>query len=233
MISDYGFLFYIFSTIAVLSAVMVVSVPNPVHSVLYLISSFVSVAGLLLMLELEFLALIFVVVYVGAIAVLFLFVVMMLNVKISEVARENLLRYLPVGAVLVVVFLMEVLVVVDRGLTVLSSDVQKFLFVPSHVNWWDGVNSLTTMETLGQIFYTHYVHLFLMSGVILLVAMVGAIVLSMQPREARRQQIYQQVGRRSAVVECTLTLYVLLAVAQAICWLVLNFFWLKLWFVVA
>ena len=185
-------LFYLFGAITLLSAIMVISSRNPVHSVLFLILSFCGSSGLLILLEAEFMAMIFIVVYVGAIAVLFLFVVMMLNIKISEVIDE-IYQYLPVGGLIGIIFLLEVFIIVDNDFVPLLSDGN----MPSaYVDWSGRIDNVTNLSSLGQVLYTHYALAFLMAGIILLVAMIGAIVLTMQIRTTvRRQHIFQQVSR--------------------------------------
>ena len=185
-------LFYLFGAITLLSAIMVISSRNPVHSVLFLILSFCGSSGLLILLEAEFMAMIFIVVYVGAIAVLFLFVVMMLNIKISEVIDE-IYQYLPVGGLIGIIFLLEVFIIVDNDFVPLISSVDG---MSTYVDWSGQIDNVTNMSGLGQVLYTHYAIAFLMAGIILLVAMIGAIVLTMQTRTTvRRQHIFQQVSR--------------------------------------
>jgi NADH-quinone oxidoreductase subunit J len=185
-------LFYFFSGIALFSAVMVISARNPVHSVLFLILVFCNSAGLLILLEAEFLALIFIVVYVGAIAVLFLFVVMMLNVKITEI-QDEVLQYLPIGGLIGIVFLMEIILIIDGDfVSLINPNAENLVYI----DWFAQVDPITNIQTLGNVLYTDYVLFFLLAGVILLVAMVGAIVLTMSTRSSvRRQFIYQQVAR--------------------------------------
>ena len=171
---------------------MVISARNPVHSVLFLILVFCNAAGLLILLEAEFLALLFIVVYVGAIAVLFLFVVMMLNVKISEV-QDEVLQYLPIGGLIGIVFLLEIFLIIEGDFVSL---LQTHNINPDYVNWFSNKDSISNIQTLGDVLYTDYVIFFLLAGVILLIAMVGAIVLTMSTRTSlRRQFIYQQVSR--------------------------------------
>jgi NADH-quinone oxidoreductase subunit J len=185
-------LFYFFSGIALFSSIMVISARNPVHSVLFLILVFCNAAGLLILLEAEFLALLFIVVYVGAIAVLFLFVVMMLNVKISEV-QDEVLQYLPIGGLIGIVFLLEIFLIIEGDFVSL---LQTHNINPDYINWFSNKDSISNIQTLGDVLYTDYVIFFLLAGVILLIAMVGAIVLTMSTRTSlRRQFIYQQVSR--------------------------------------
>ncbi|MCR4283119.1 MAG: NADH-quinone oxidoreductase subunit J, partial [Bauldia sp.] len=152
--------FYLFSAVTIASAVMVVGARNPVHSVLFLILAFFNAAGLFVMLGAEFLAMILVVVYVGAVAVLFLFVVMMLDVDFVEL-RQGFLNYLPVGALVGIVFLGELLIVV--GGWALAPDVSLTVAVPI-----PDVAKVSNTAALGQILYTRYVYFFQAAGMILL-----------------------------------------------------------------
>jgi len=185
-------LFYFFSGVALFSAIMVISARNPVHSVLFLILVFCNSPGLLILLEAEFLALIFIVVYVGAIAVLFLFVVMMLNVKITEI-QDEVLQYLPIGGLIGIVFLLEIFLIIEGDFVSLINPNQNDIV---YIDWFAQIDSISNIQTLGNVLYTDYVLFFLLAGVILLIAMVGAIVLTMSTRSSlRRQFIYQQVSR--------------------------------------
>lgn len=192
-------LFYLFASMTLVSGVMVIQARNPVYSVLFLILVFFNAAGLLVLLGLDFFALIFLVVYVGAIAVLFLFVVMMLHIKMAEVSEQRL-RYLPIGGLLGVLFLFQVVVIVDNDLIpLLSYDNAAALAEWQHVvftDWGGGVATSSTMESLGMVVYTYYVYWFLLASVILLVAMIGAIVLTMQRGiRIKRQQVFLQNTR--------------------------------------
>jgi NADH-ubiquinone oxidoreductase chain 6 len=185
-------LFSIFSSIALVSGVMVIRARNPVHSVLFLILVFCNTSGLLVLLGLDFFAMIFLVVYVGAIAVLFLFVVMMLNIKIAEI-HENVLRYLPVGGIIGLIFLLEIFLVVDNDyIPILPTELSTTgLF--QYTVYASKIQSWTNLETLGNLLYTTYFYLFLVSSLILLVAMIGAIVLTMhKTTQVKRQDVFQQ-----------------------------------------
>ena len=183
-------LFYIFSTLAALSAIMVISSKNPIHSVLFLVLVFCNTSGLLLLLEAEFLALIFIVVYVGAIAVLFLFVVMMLNIKLIEF-QESFLRYLPIGGLIAVFFLIEILFLSNKELSAGTVDNINLVL------WIDTIQPSNSIEVLGKLIYTYYCYPFIVSGLILLVSMIGAIVLTLHHREGvKRQDIYTQISRK-------------------------------------
>ncbi|MDA7544607.1 NADH-quinone oxidoreductase subunit J [Alphaproteobacteria bacterium] len=180
----YSITFYIFSLVAVLSALMVISARNPVHSVLFLILSFVNASGLFVLLGAEFLAMILVVVYVGAVAVLFLFVVMMLDINFVKL-REGFLQYLPFGALLGIVLIIELGILF---LTKSFSENSLSKFVESPV-----MNDVENTKLIGQVLYTDYFYLFQISGLILLVAMVGSITLTLRDRgQVKRQNISQQ-----------------------------------------
>ena len=181
--------FYVFSTVTVLSAVMVVSARNPVHSVLFLILTFFNSAALFVLLGAEFLAMVLIVVYVGAVAVLFLFVVMMLDIDFAQL-RRGFLAYLPIGA-LIGLFLFGELVFISWYWTV-SPDAVRHAGNPTPVG-------MTNTEALGRILYTNYVHVFQMAGMVLLVAMIGAIVLTLRRRVGvRRQNVSAQLARTPA-----------------------------------
>ena len=181
--------FYLFAGICVASAFMVIAAKNPVHSVLYLILAFVNAAGLFVMLGAEFLAMILIVVYVGAVAVLFLFVVMMLDVDFSEL-KQGALQYLPVGMLIGGIFLAELLLVV--GAWVIGPGVPQAITAPIAAK-------VPNIEAIGLVLYTRYVFFFEAAGMILLIAMVGAIVLTLQHRvRVRRQNIAEQVARTPA-----------------------------------
>ena len=181
--------FYLFAGIMVASAIMVIASRNPVHSVLFLILAFFNGAGLFVLMGAEFLAMILVVVYVGAVAVLFLFVVMMLDVDVAAV-RHGFLQYLPIGALIGLILLVELAMV--AGAWVAAPEASSAARVPILPP-----DQLTNTEALGRVLYDHYVYLFQASGLILLVAMIGAIVLTLRQREGvRRQSIRGQVARR-------------------------------------
>jgi len=178
--------FYIFAFTTVGAAVMVISSRNPVHSVLFLILAFFNSAGLFVLLGAEFLAMILVVVYVGAVAVLFIFVVMMLDINFVEL-RQGFLQYLPMGAMIGLLLFFELAVIVG-GHAVLP-DVA--------TTGAQAAGATTNTEALGALFYTQYIYLFQAAGMILLVAMIGAIVLTHRERKGvRKQRIADQIARR-------------------------------------
>jgi NADH-quinone oxidoreductase subunit J len=181
--------FYVLAAVIVAAAVMVISARNPVHSVLFLILAFFNAAGLFVLIGAEFLALILIVVYVGAVAVLFLFVVMMLEINLIRM-RQGVLQYLPVGALVGLILLAELVLVLGTWgapadvVAVAGDPVPPPLVV-------------TNTEALGNVLYTEYVYMFQVAGLILLVAMIGAIALTLRHRpDVRRQKIARQVHRR-------------------------------------
>jgi NADH-quinone oxidoreductase subunit J len=183
-----GIAFYAFAAVAIGSALMVVAARNPVHSVLFLILTFFSSAGLFVLMGAEFLAMILVVVYVGAVAVLFLFVVMMLDIDFVEL-KQGFLEYLPVALVIAGVILIQLAMVVSvwtfaPGITAVAP-------LAPHADL------PTNTESIGLVLYTDYVYVFQASGLVLLVAMIGAIVLTLRARPGvKRQNIAAQVSRK-------------------------------------
>lgn len=185
--------FYIFALSMIASAVMVVASRNPVHSVLFLISAFIGAAGLFVLMGAEYLAMLLVVVYVGAVAVLFLFVVMMLDVDFVEL-KQGFLQYLPFAVTLAAVMVIELIFVVT--VWVFPTDAQLSQPVATVGSALAGENAPNNIEALGLILYTDYVHYFQIAGIILLVAMIGAIVLTFREREGiKTQDIAAQLGR--------------------------------------
>jgi len=250
-------LFYMFSFFAILSGIMVIRAKNPVYSVLFLILVFCNAAGLLILIDLDFFAMVFLVVYVGAIAVLFLFVVMMLNIRLTEI-NENILRYLPIGGLIGFIFLIEVLLIMDQDMIpilafegsntiswlevtqyyiaffflsicsflvsfpfyvfslseVLSQWSMKYSEFSQNLStlhtfpemytytytefttWPNSIENITTIEALGQLIYTYYTYYFILASFILLIAMIGAIVLTMHKGVfVRRQEVFEQNTR--------------------------------------
>lgn len=177
--------FYLFSAVMIGSAFMVIVSRNPVHSVLFLILTFVNAAGLFLLMGAEFLAMILIVVYVGAVAVLFLFVVMMLDVDFAEL-KQGFAKHLPLGSILGLIFLIELVMVI--GTYFVSPDAART--TPK----LDA--SVSNTEALGRVLYTDYVYYFQIAGLVLLVAMIGAIVLTLRHKTGvKRQNIADQVAR--------------------------------------
>jgi len=184
--------FYVFSIIAVVSAIMVTVSKNTVHSVFFLILDFISISCLFIMIGAEFLGMIMLIVYVGAVAVLFLFVVMMLNVAQQKnqwfISEENS-SHIPVGLLISAIIFFELIIVIGGwkykpDLFISSSSITK---------------EITNTHSLGQVLYTDYIHIFQISGMILLIAMIGAIVLTFRQREGVKKQSYlKQIGRERA-----------------------------------
>jgi NADH-quinone oxidoreductase subunit J len=181
--------FYLFAGVCIASAIMVIAARNPVHSVLFLILAFVNAAGLFVLMGAEFLAMILIVVYVGAVAVLFLFVVMMLDVDFGGL-RQGLATYLPVGGVVGLILLCELVFGVIGW--VISPNLPKTITAPI-----PPADTVSNTQALGLVLYTRYVYFFEAAGIILLIAMIGAIVMTLQHKEGvKRQGIGEQVARR-------------------------------------
>jgi NADH-quinone oxidoreductase subunit J len=181
-------MFYVFSLMTVLSAGMVVSSKNPVHSVFFLILAFFNVAGLFVLLGAEYIAMTLVIVYVGAVAVLFLFVVMMLNVNFSEM-RDGFLKYLPLGGTVAAIIFAEFVFIFYNALG------SKNAFAPVR-NVIEPSAETSNTQAIGNILYTNYAYPFQMAGIILLIAMIGAIVLTKRNRiGVRKQNIAKQLAR--------------------------------------
>jgi NADH-quinone oxidoreductase subunit J len=178
--------FYLFSAVLIASAVMVIAGRNPVHSVLFLILAFFNAAALFVLLGAEFLAMILVIVYVGAVAVLFLFVVMMLDVDFAQL-RQGTVRYLPIGLLVAGILLAEL---------VFAGTAWRFAAAAPHVLASANPPHMSNTEALGRILYTDYIYYFQIAGLILLVAMIGAIVLTLRTRPGvRKQSVRAQVRR--------------------------------------
>jgi NADH-quinone oxidoreductase subunit J len=188
--------FYMFAAITVAAGLMVIWAKNPVHAVLFLILAFFNAAGLFVLLGAEFLAMILVVVYVGAVAVLFLFVVMMLDVDFAEL-RAGFIRYAPLGALIGIIMGLELIMVV------LSNVIQPGALSTASAPIPPAGSGITNTEAIGRVLYTKYAYYFEGAGLILLVAMIGAIVLTLRHKEGvKRQSIAAQVARRkSAAIE--------------------------------
>jgi NADH-quinone oxidoreductase subunit J len=181
--------FYLFAAVLIACAVMVIAAKNPVHSVLFLILAFFNAAGLFVLLGAEFLAMILIVVYVGAVAVLFLFVVMMLDVDFADLKRGSL-QYLPFGVLIGVILVAELVMV--GSVWVLKPGASAIPHAaPAGVS---------NTEALGRVLYTDYVYYFQIAGLVLLVAMIGAIVLTLRHRPGVRRQVISQQNARTAAM---------------------------------
>jgi len=180
--------FYAFAAVTLISAFMVIAARNPVHSVLYLILAFFNSAALFLLMGAEFIAMILVIVYVGAVAVLFLFVVMMLDINVAEL-RQGFLKYLPIGAAVGLVLFAELMLAL--GVWVISPSV-----VGTVAANQAALAKISNTGAIGRVLYTNYFFLFQAAGMVLLVAMIGAIVLTLRQRQGvRRQKIAEQIAR--------------------------------------
>jgi NADH-quinone oxidoreductase subunit J len=187
------FLLTAFSISLLVSAFFVISSRNPVHSVMFLVLVFLFSAGLLFCLEVEFLALSFIIVYVGAIAVLFLFVVMMLDIKIGDNSL-GFLNYGPIAYFITFLFLLEITIPLIKGVTAYpySTLTTEYLYI----NWFDQIDVITNLEAIGQLLYTYYFVFFLMSGFILFIAMLAAIMLTLTlEKTVKKQIVYKQLAR--------------------------------------
>jgi len=181
--------FYVFAAVTVASATMVIVARNPVYSVLYLILAFFNAAALFLLMGAEFLAMILVVVYVGAVAVLFLFVVMMLDINVAQL-REGFTRYLPVGGLIGLVLLVELVFLF--GVWIVAPDAGAVLAAKT-----PSPEAVNNTRALGQLIYTKYIYVFQGAGLVLLVAMIGAIVLTLRSRPGvRKQSVADQIDRK-------------------------------------
>ena len=182
--------FYFFSIIAILSAIMVIVSRNTVHAVFFLILDFISIASLFILIGAEFLGMMMIIVYVGAVAVLFLFVVMLLNVseqKLSWFRGARKTKHIPIGLAVGAVILLELIVVVGGW---------KYRDTFSETKFLNFEKDFTNTHAIGNVMYTDYIHLFQISGLILLLSMIGAIVLTYRKREGvKRQDYFTQVGR--------------------------------------
>ncbi|CAN7192804.1 NADH-quinone oxidoreductase subunit J [Brevundimonas sp. LjRoot202] len=189
-----GIAFYLLAAVAVVGGLMVVTAKNPVHSVLWLILTFFSSAGLFVLLGAEFLAMLLVVVYVGAVAVLFLFVVMMLDVDFVRL-REGYARYLPLAAIVAGVLLAEMIMI---SLVVVNGGAASDATGPAVAT-----AGVTNAEAIGRVLYTDYVYIFQAAGIVLLIAMIGAIVLTLRHKpNVKRQNAHDQINRdRKTAVE--------------------------------
>ncbi|MBX3511301.1 MAG: NADH-quinone oxidoreductase subunit J [Hyphomonadaceae bacterium] len=181
--------FYVLAAVAIVSAFAVIAARNPVHSVLFLILTFFTAAGLFVLMGAEFLAMLLVVVYVGAVAVLFLFVVMMLDVDFAEL-KQGFLSYMPVGALVAAALMGELGLVASAAVQAGGAPIA---LAPS------GESEITNAEAIGRVLYTDYLLVFQLAGLVLFVAMIGAIVLTLRHRPGvKKQEISAQVGRRRA-----------------------------------
>ena len=187
-------LFYLFSSLLLFSSLMVILVQNSIYSVLFLVLSFISSAGLLFLLNCEFLALMFLIIYVGAIAILFLFVVMMLDLKAVDFKKDTL-KYFPFGVIICGVFFTEILMVVNEMFK--SNPYQNSFLSNLYLNWYERVDTFIEIHSIGQVVYTDYVFQFLIAGNVLLLATLAAVVLTINTgvNSDKTQVIFKQLSR--------------------------------------
>lgn len=187
-------LYYFCTFMCILSSLLVITVNNPIYSVLFLVLTFMNSAGLLFLLEVEFISLMFIIVYVGAIAILFVFVVMMLDVKITNF-KKNIWKYIPVGFVLSFIFLIEIVLNILENFQLNPYD--KSVISNYYLNCYKTLDSITDIELLGQILYTNYILEFLIAGLILLLAVICSVCLTnVVSTNVKKQIISKQITRR-------------------------------------
>ena len=197
-------LIFIFSGISLLSAFFMIFDKNPIHSILYLALIFLCVGSIFLIFQVDFIAMLFLVVYLGALVVLFLFVVMMLNVKIIQM-REKFIQYIPLGGIIAIAFTLQIIYLITKSFSFSNDnsnilDNESFWIISktsseSFKNFSSNIFNLTNVESLSQLLYTEYAYFFIISGMILLLAMLGSIVLTLNQEFAtKRQDIYLQIG---------------------------------------
>jgi len=187
-------LYYFCTFMCILSSLLVITVNNPIYSVLFLVLTFINSAGLLFLLEVEFISLMFIVVYVGAIAILFLFVVMMLDVKITNF-KKNILKYIPVGFVLSFVFLIEIVLNIIENFQ--FNPYENSIMGNPYLNCYKTLDTITDIELLGQILYTNYILEFLIAGLILLLAVICSVCLTnISSLNVKKQIISKQITRK-------------------------------------
>ena len=193
-----NFLFFIFSGVLLISSLFIILVNNTIFSILFLVLSFVSASSILFLLECEFISLLFLIIYVGAIAVLFLFVIMMLDIKIVE-SPKDISKYFPLGFIIGGLFFFEFFFVILNTFKInpyklgkLGDELSNF-----YLNWYNKIDVLTDIKSLGQVLYTHYILQLLIIGLILLLAVVGSVVLTMTNFyiKSKKQVLFKQVSR--------------------------------------
>lgn len=187
-------LFYFFSSILLLSSLLIIIEINSIYSILLLVLSFVTATALLFLLESEFMSLIFIIIYVGAIAVLFLFVIIMLNIKITS-SIKDILKYFPIGNFIGLIFLLEILLIIFDNFKI-NYYKNSFLF-NMNTNWFYKLDFIPDIKALGQILYTYYMPQFLISGAILLIAVIGAVAITLNVKkiDIKTQDTFRQVSR--------------------------------------
>lgn len=193
-----NFLFFIFFGISIISALSIIIVKNSIYSVFFLVLNFLTAAGLLFLLECEFLALLFLIIYVGAIAVLFLFVIMMLDLKIVE-ENKDFLKYIPIGSLIGGLFFIEIMIVIGSFFRPKSYSTGKLgqEFTNIYINWYSKIDFFTDINVLGQVLYTYYIVQFILAGFILLLALIGTVALTSNNnyQMIKQQSVFKQISR--------------------------------------
>lgn len=193
-----NFLFFIFSSILIISSLSIILVNNSIYSVLFLVLSFISSSGILFLLECEFISLLFLIIYVGAIAVLFLFVIMMLDIKILE-SPKDISKYFPFGFIIGFFFVLEFFLIVSDTFSLNLYKIPELgnQFENFYVNWYDKIDVITDIRAIGQVLYTHYILQLLIVGLILLLSVIGAVVLTMANSNlnSKKQVLFKQISR--------------------------------------
>ena len=191
-------LFFIFSSVLVFSALSIILVKNSIYSVLFLVLSFISASGILFLLECEFISLLFLIIYVGAIAVLFLFVIMMLDIKFLE-SPKDISKYFPVGFIIGGFFVFEFFLLVINTFKTNPYKLDNLgnYFDNFYFNWYNKIDIIPDIKAIGQVLYTHYILQLLITGLILLLAVVGSVVLTMTSSyiKSKKQVLFKQISR--------------------------------------
>ena len=193
-----NFLFVFFTILLIFSSFLVILVNNSVYSALFLVLCFISASGMLFLLECEFIALLFLIIYVGAIAILFLFVIMMLDIKSTEFPKD-ILKYLPVGSLIGLFLLLEFMFLINNTFNMNPYCVNStgINFSNYYENWYSNLDAITDIVVVGQVLYTHFILQLLLTGLILLLAVIGTVSLTMSSRsvKSKKQIIFKQISR--------------------------------------
>jgi NADH-quinone oxidoreductase subunit J len=191
-------LFFTFSSILIISALLIIIVRNSIYSVLFLVLNFIAASGILFLLECEFISLLFLIIYVGAIAVLFLFVIMMLDIKFLELPKD-VSKYFPVGIIIGSIFLLEVFLVMLSTFKPNPYHTSEYgvSFINFYTNWYCKIDVMPDIKALGQVLYTHYILQLLITGLILLLAVIGSVVLTITNSsiKSKKQIFFKQISR--------------------------------------
>lgn len=197
----FNILIFLFILLMIFNSLAIILSNNSIHSVLFLVLNFIISSGLLLVFEREFIALSFLIIYVGAISILFLFVVMMLDIKIKN-SQLDLLKYFPIGFFLGILFFLEVIYMLFNSFWV--NTYEHTILANYYINWFKTIDNITDIVALGQIIYTHYIVQFLLAGIILLVAVIAAVVMTQDNiiKKPKKQILFKQISRqyKSAVI---------------------------------